>query len=369
MSDLNLNNIIPKLVNNVLSSSAKSVINTAQSVVQSFTTGTQSANSFQGTSATANTSYQMGSMGGAGQAAYVRDVMQLPQNLNEAIYMQQNKMNYSQLNQQILNTQVLANRTELSQLQAQILSQLQGINVTQTATTQTNQTMLLYQLKNLPLSSSGMIQLSDVALMIQMNGKDAIAKLIGTIAAAAKLGITDVSQLKETAKLINASVAAASQNDGAQTMKMLLMLYLPWLPLQEGTGFDLEIDSSSSEEEGDSILIITITTINYGIVTATLILESSNSVHVSIECFKEFPKKELMMRIENDEKHYSMQSVVSFSESEQKPEQVTGKQETKINMSNTNIINPYLLLMSHTIIRHVIEIDRNFILGSTSHVD
>ena len=231
-------------------------------------------------------------------------------------------------------------------------------------------TQMQASLKNLSISSTGMINLSQIAALIQANGKDAIAKLITTMANSAKLGITDLSQLKETAKLINASVAAASQNDSAQTMKLLMLLYLPWLPLQEGVGFDLDIENSSADDGSESILIITITTLNYGNVIATLILESSNSVHVNIECVKEFPKDELVMRIEGDEKHYSMESVVSFETSSQTT--INEKQEkpqAKINMSNTNEINPYLLLMAHTIIRHVIEIDKNTSNGVTSHID
>ena len=203
-----------------------------------------------------------------------------------------------------------------------------------------------------------MINLADISAMIQANGKDAIAKLITTMANSAKLGIQDLSQLKETAKLINASVAAASQNDSAHTMKLLMLLYLPWLPLQEGVGFDLEIETGAGSDESDSILIITITTINYGNVRATLMLETSNSVHVNIECIKEFPKDELLLRIEADEKHYSMESVVAFETSQQKANIQQEKPQAKINMSNTNEINPYLLLMAHTIIRHVIEIDK-----------
>ena len=176
--------------------------------------------------------------------------------------------------------------------------------------------------------------------------------------------------MKETAKLINASIAAASQNDSAQTMKLLMLLYLPWLPLQEGVGFDLDIETGENSDGSESILVITITTLNYGNVTATLILESSNSVHVNIECVKEFPKDELIMRIEGDEKHYSMESVISFETSAQTTlNAAQEKPQAKINMSNTNEINPYLLLMSHTIIRHVIEIDKNASKGVISHID
>lgn len=103
---------------------------------------------------------------------------------------------------------------------------------------------------------------------------------------------------------------------------------------------------------------------------ATLILETSNSVHVNIECQEKFPKEELLARIEGDEKHYSMQSVVSFETKTTPLERAEGDQtKAKINMSQTNEINPYLLLMAHTIIRHTIVIDNNASGGVVSHVD
>ena len=117
-------------------------------------------------------------------------------------------------------------------------------------------------------------------------------------------------------------------------------------------------------------MIITITTLNYGNVKAVLVLESSNSVQVNIECVKEFPKNELLLRIESDEKHYSMNSEISFETSSKTQSlQTKEKPEAKINMSNTNEINPYLLLMAHSIIRHVIEIDKNTTNGVISHTD
>jgi hypothetical protein len=306
---------------------------------------------------------QMGEMKGADNAAYVKDMMKLPKNMNEFVYMLQRNMTLNQLNQQFAN-QMNMQRNALSQTQAQILAQLRGLSLTEAQNViLTGNKAILSQfqttLKNLPISSNGLINLLDVSALIQANGKDAIAKLITTMANSAKLGIQDLTQLKDTAKLINASVAAAAQNDAAQTMKLLMLLYLPWLPLQEGVGFDIEIEQGNSGDESDSILIITITTIHYGSVVATLVLESSNSVHVNIECVKEFPKDELLLRIEGDEKHYSMESVVSFETNKSQPEDLSPeKPQAKINMSNTNEINPYLLLMAHTIIRHVIELDK-----------
>lgn len=362
MSDLNLGNLISKFVNYQALNSQRQTPQTPQPSFNQVQPAAPQP-SPQAPSSTPSTP-QMAEMKEVDQSAYVKDMMKLPKNMNEFLYMIQRNLTLNQLNRQFAS-QINMQRNALSQTQAQILAQLQGLSLTEAQNmilTGNKAVLAQFQssLRNLPISASGLINLNDISAMIQANGKDAITKLITTMANSAKLGIQDLSQLKDTAKLINASVAAASQNDSAQTMKLLMLLYLPWLPLQEGVGFDIEIEKGSSGNDSDSILIITITTINFGNVIATLVLENSNSVHVNIECIKDFPKDELMLRIEGDEKHYSMESVVSFETSSQTNLNTQQeKPQAKINMSDTNEINPYLLLMAHTIIRHVIEIDKN----------
>ena len=374
MADLNLGYLISKFVNyqaNVQQRQAS-----AKPAQTSFSPApaNPSPASSSGTVQSSGASFQMSSMAAVDQSVYVKEMMNLPKNLNELIYILQKNITLAQFNQRFSN-QLAMQRNSLSQTQAQILAQLQGLSLTEAQNMLlTGNKAILNQLqnsiKNLAISSNGLINLSQIASMIQANGKDAVAKLITAMANSAKLGITDLSQMKDTAKLINASVAAAAQNDSAQTMKMLLLLYLPWLPLQEGVGFDLDIEAGKNNDASDSILIITITTLNFGSVVATLVLESSNSVHVNIECEKDFPKEELTRRIESDEKHYSMSSVLSYETSSTKSDiSSPDKPQAKINMSNTNEINPYMLLMAHTIIRHVIEIDKNASNGFVSHVD
>lgn len=361
MADLNLGHLISKFVNYQTLNMQKQAPKT--SPAQTTTTAQPAQTSAK--TPTQTSTPQQAQMAGADQSAYIKDMMKLPKNLNEFVYMLQKNITLNQLNQRFA---AQANK-QISQTQAQILAQLQGLSLTEAQNMiLSGNKMALNQLqasiRNLAISANTMINLNDISAIIQANGKDAIAKLITTMASTAKLGVQDLSQLKETAKLINASVAAASQNDNAQTMKLLMLLYLPWLPLQEGVGFNLEIETGAGKDESDSILIITITTLNYGNVIATLILETSNSVCVNIECTKEFPKDELSLRISTDEKHYSMNSVVSFeATSRTTVKQEQEKPEAKINMSNTNEVNPYLLLMAHTIIRHVIEIDKEGSLG------
>lgn len=313
---------------------------------------------------------QLNTLKSMDRAVYAKEVMGFPRNANEFIYMLQRGMSYSQFNQMYAN-QLAAQRNTLSQLQAQILAQLQGLTTTTTKEMINVQlaTQMQSSLKNLDILTGGMINLNQISVLLQQNGKEAITKLIMSMTEASKVGITDLSQMKEMAKLINASISVAAENNPQKTLKLLLMLYLPWLPLEDGVGFDLELQQKSeSEDESDSILVITVTTINYGTVKSTLYLESSNSVQVGIECCEKFPKAELQLRIDKEQKFYSMDSNVSFNTKESNNNQQK-KQSANINMSQTNEINPYLLLMAHTLIKHIIDIDNGKTLGIQSHVD
>jgi len=306
-------------------------------------------------------SVHIGSLDGGDRSLYIKDLMKLPRNMNELMFMLQKNLNQMQFNR-MFEQQMAARKNLLSQTQAQILAQLQGLETAEIQNALKGQmnNQLLSSLKNLQISGAQMINIADISLLIQTNGKDALTNLILAMANAAKQGVTDLTQLKETAKLINASVALASTDNPAQTLKTLMLLYLPWLPLHEGADFNLEVEASSAGSESNSVLIVTITTVHYGVVCATLILETSNAVHINIECADTFPKDELLLRIEGEQKHYSMQSVISFetkkvSENVQTPE-VTN---AKINMSHTNEISPYLLLAAHSLIRHTIDLDKN----------
>lgn len=314
---------------------------------------------------------QLNTLQSMDRAIYAKEVLGLPKNVNEFIYMLQRGMSQSQFNQMFAN-QLAVQRNTLSQIQAQILAQLQGLSTT-TAKEMVNiqlASQLNSSLKKLEILTGGMINLNDISLLFQKNGKEALTKLIMSMTEASKAGITDLSQMKEMAKLINASISIASENNPQKTLKLLLMLYLPWLPLEDGVGFDLEIQNKSeSQEESDSILTITISTMNFGAVNVTLILETSNSVQVMFECSENFPKHEIKLRVEKEQKFYAMNSVLNFETNNKIKESQTPKQSANINSSQTTEINPYLLLMAHTIIKQVLDIDNNKTLGIESHID
>lgn len=314
---------------------------------------------------------QLNTLQSMDRAVYARELFQMPRNINEFVFMLQRGLTQGQFNMMYAN-QLAMQRNSLSQLQAQILAQLQGLNTTMTqemVNVQLSSNQLQSALKNLEILSGGMINLADISILLQKNGKEALTKLIMSMTEASKAGITDLTQMKEMAKLINASISIAAENNPQKTLKLLLMLYLPWLPLEDGVGFDLEVESKSEgEEESDSVLTVTISTKNFGTVVATIFLETSNSVQIAIECSDKFPREELQLRMDSDKKQYSMDTVTTYNVNKDlKPN--TDKASANINMSQTTEINPYLLLTAHSIIRHVIEIDNNATLGITSHSD
>lgn len=201
------------------------------------------------------------------------------------------------------------------------------------------------------------INLATLAELIKEGGKEAMNKLVLVMANASKQGITDLSQIKDAIRFINASVSVAGQDNPEKILKTFMLLYLPWLPLQEGVDFDLEIEGSQGGEEDSELSItIMISTRNYGNVRVTLVLLAGNSMSIIINCSEKFPKEELLKRINAESKRHSIQSDVTFEQKAMKQDENTTRQ-AKISMSNLMEVNPFLLLMANAVIRHTIELD------------
>ena len=361
MSRLDINKFFNNFKQPTFFASGSYNVNASQqnSSQQTTTTSSQLLNTTQITTQTTNsaTNLQLNNLQNIDRAIYAKEVLNLPKNMNEFVYMVQNKMTISQFNSQF-SKQILSQQNILSQMQAQVLAQLKGLDFANVdfAKLQLTTQQLQATLKNLDLTNAS-INLNLVSQILQTNGKEAITKLIMSMMEASKAGITDLSQMKEMAKFVNSAISIASENNNQKSLKLLMLLYLPWLPLEEGVDFEIEIEKQQKEnDEEDTILIVTITTRNFGVVKVIIMLETSNSVSVSIDCDESFPQKELTSRIESEQKFYSMTSNTTYTvKNSTKNSQNT--QSVNINTSQATDINPYLLLMAHAIIKQVIDID------------
>ena len=301
---------------------------------------------------------QMNQIASMDRAVYIRNLLGLPQTLGQILINIQNKNSpinpntllLNDINQELLKNQKMIAQLfdDTSEVPINVVQNMQA----QVASAQKDAVMLFF---------SGMIQMPAVAEQILKNSKQAAANLIIAMASASKSGMTS-DQIRETLSIINSCVSMAESGNPAQTLKSFMLLYLPWLPLNEGVGFDLEITPPDGENESnDSKLTVLIQTKNFGNVKGEFILTTSNSVDILITCSESFPKKTLLRSLTDESSSLAVTANIDVEAITPKKLETLEKTDAKVNLSATNEMNPYLLLMAHAFIRNTIFIDSNVI--------
>lgn len=201
---------------------------------------------------------------------------------------------------------------------------------------------------------TGLINLHELSETMKHNGHDARSRLILAMANASKQGI-DNSQIAATMKMVTESMAA-EENNPSSILKNIIMLYLPWYPLQEGVGFNLSIDTMDGSSEFSSLLKVFIQTRNYGNVNGSLVLLTGNAVDMNIQCNDSFPQDDLLERMKDVTDNHSIRSNITVEERAQFANEMAN-QQAKVNLSSTYELNPFLLLMAHSFIKNTIIID------------
>ncbi len=295
---------------------------------------------------------QMNSLAGIDRAVFIKNLLGLPPNLYDALLSAQNPnkpLLGGTLGMGGINQEFMQNQKTLSN----IFNELGQVPL--------NPDTKLSQ-EAIALFFSGMVSMSEVSKLILQNSKQAVAALIISMASASKQGMSN-EQIQETLSIINSCISMAESNNPAQTLKSLMMLYLPWLPLNEGIGFDLEISPTDGENDSnDSKLTVLIQTKNYGNLKGVFTLTTSNSVDVYITCTEEFPKKVLERLLNEESTAHAMNTNIDIDSikmpeaTKEIPSEID-KNEVKVNLSATNEMNPYLLLIAHAFIRNTILID------------
>ena len=200
MTDFNPIQIITRIANNVISNQsvqnngaggANSTQNAMNTGVNSFgqnfqpqTTQNNTALFFKSTPLTLSlaSELKLTTIEIEQKANYAKDLLNLPRDFSELI------------------NQITSNSTQTSALNQQMLENLAK------------------------LFHNGKIDLSLLSTLLNDNSKEAMQKLMMTIANLAKYGANDVSGLKELMNLFSANTALVSDS---QALKNLLLLYLP----------------------------------------------------------------------------------------------------------------------------------------------
>ncbi len=292
---------------------------------------------------------QMNCLANIDRSIFIKNLLGLPPNLSQILFNAQNPnnpINGGTLGIGNLNQELLQNQKTLAALFDEAIP-------TAPAPTQQDAAVLFF---------SGMISMSNISKLILQNSKQAVAELIISMASASKQGMSN-EQIRETLAVVNSCIAMAESDNPTQTLKSLMMLYLPWLPLNEGVGFDLEITPPDGEKDSnDSKLTVLIQTKNFGNIKGVFTLTTSNSVDVYIICSENFPKSILQKSLMDESGSHAMNTNIDIEEFKPKNTEPNEVRETKVNLSATNEMNPYLLLMAHSFIRNTVIIDSNALL-------
>lgn len=309
-----------------------------------------------------NNQLQMNQIASMDRSVYIKNLLGLPQTLGEILMAAQNKNSPVTNNMllQNLNAELLQNQKVISQL----FDETAEINPNINPNIAGQQAANAMQKDAVMLFFSGMIHMPAISEMILKNSKQAVASLILAMASASKNGMTG-DQIRENISIINSCISMAESNNPAQTLKSLMLLYLPWLPLNEGVGFDLEVNPPDGENESiDSKLTVLIQTRNFGNVKGVFTLTTSNSVDVYIICTEDFPKKTLQKSLMEEGQTHAMNTKIDIEAVTPIRKEENINQEAKVNLSATNEMNPYLLLMAHAFIRNTIYIDSTGLMAA-----
>ena len=207
--------------------------------------------------------------------------------------------------------------------------------------------------KELALLMTQNLDISKLVVILQENGKEAVEKLAKMIAILNQSGIYNTQQLKELSTIINASIAVSETNP-SQVLKNIMLMYLPWLPLTENTGFNIGFEEGSEKrnKESDDTITILITTKNFGVVKIFL-FKDGQDLNIEVTCADSFPKEDLKAAIGMD----AAVKNAKIAYVARKAAETEESKETKISFSGTSKISPQMLLVTHTLVKLVLEID------------
>ena len=210
------------------------------------------------------------------------------------------------------------------------------------------------------------LNMSQLSSLLQNSSKEAMANLYQMVAQYNQLGVSMKNeQLGEISKLI--SFVMASSSSDVQTLKTVMLMYLPWLPLTNPEVFKLEMNKNggnSSTNENDSITIL-IQTENFGNLKADIFKTVEDGIKIEITSSTVFPQNQLDVLMKQESKKFSININMFFDKKEVLNKQKNEISKTQISMNTSPGVNPFLLLISNSFIKNVHLIDEKENLRET----
>lgn len=227
----------------------------------------------------------------------------------------------------------------------QLLSQL-----TTNANNVNNQTALLLLMSNLDFSK--------LSSLLQNSSKEAMSNLYQMLAQFNQMGMgLKDEQLGELTKLI--SFVAASSSSDVQSLKTTMLMYLPWLPLTDPDAFKLNITDKSFDgglTSDDSISIL-MSTQNYGNIKVEIFKTDKDGIRIDFISSDTFPVKHFDNLMKEESKKYSININMEYTQKSVFNKDKNEVSKTQITMNTSPGVNPFLLVISNTVIKNIHSVD------------
>ena len=138
-----------------------------------------------------------------------------------------------------------------------------------------------------------------------------------------------------------------------------MLLYLPWLPLTDPDAFKLEIGEKGSDAgtDSDDSVTILISTENYGNLQADILKTDSDGIKILLITSKEFPQKDFEVLMKQESIKYNININMDIASKEAFTKSKTDERKTEVSMNISPGVNPFLLLISNSLIKNVHLID------------
>ena len=211
--------------------------------------------------------------------------------------------------------------------------------------------------KELQLLMFQPLDIAKLTVLLQTNGKGAMEKLAKMVATMHQSGIYDTKQLKEMVTLVNACIPA-SDASATQVLKNLMIMYLPWLPLNGPANFEMVSgggDDDKNSEMDDSISVV-ITTKNWGVVKI-FVFNDSGKYNIDLNCSEDFPKAKFndALKISCESTSVPIDEKVIYTT--RKASDTLKNSETNVEFAKAVKISPQLLMVVYSLINIVFAID------------
>lgn len=225
------------------------------------------------------------------------------------------------------------------------------------------------------LLKSGNIKITPemIQKMLESNSKEVMNKLIKLLQQPGQQNTQNFDQLKQMMALLSHAVPAKDASP-QEVMTQFMLLYLPWLPLMEKQKVELDFEKpeSASEEDDEQVaVVIYVSTINLGRFKVTIVVNKVNKPDIIIENISELAESDEKDEAQSKNHEKELEKILKTVNKEVKEDKIEAKaylsvvkqenfQETperKVTITKMSPISPVALVIAQKIARIILEAD------------